>query len=599
MLKFAILTAFWTAAVIAERTLLITPVGAVNREVSAFVGSSTFLTVDDGNLKIVNCTHRKWTTVDQVGRSISRFEIDENYPNSRAFAYDEEHGRIYQTVDCGQNWSEMQVHPSLVTGEGEESNSDGQRFFSIKSNPSLKQDLLLIVTNFRNVPSSGIVSETERKAFSSSDGENFRVARFYSFDANFHCNYFGSGNQNKIICQSPAFQRMEANTLMDVEGRILYSSDGGQTLQKIHHFDNLHIVSSHVSGDFHIVLTKNSPVKPAREFQIWVSRDLQSYELVSNALPIVEEPGTIKPLANSSRVLLRVPTSTESGKREVSLMLSNSNISAFAPVLTFPSLKETHFSIENANGEIAVVTFTPDLSGPDKSVASRSNITFDEGKSWSKLCLEDFEAVQFGCSDAEPEACSLEVSRTIEIMGTYGRESTFPISAFVGYIAKQSDEGVSVSEPMTFASKNGGKSWKKLLDFSAKLVVGGSGNIIVAFPDRRHVDSVPIFYSTDQGSTWSEVVLEESARHYLLIPTSTDGSSSVFGVVCYNPERGSANFYILNFSERTGQENLPDHGAGYIKGFEIDNQEVLQSLPDRQNGFLSGILEHLNQRLFG
>ncbi|CUS24094.1 LAQU0S13e03158g1_1 [Lachancea quebecensis] len=281
-------------------------------------------------------------------------------------------------------------------------------------------------------------------------------------------------------------------------------------------------------------------------------------------------------------------------------MLSSSNFSALAPALIFSTYQESHFSIENANGEVAIVSFVPNYSGHVESDAavSRTNATFDEGVSWSKLCLEDPEN-ELGCSGEETEACSLHVLHAIRSMSSHRQESTSGLSAFVGYVVKKIDEVNMLSKHMTFASKNGGKSWQKLLDFPAKLAVGGSCEVILAFPDTRHPNSAPLFYSIDQGTTWSELMLQESARHYRIFATSTDDSSSVFGGFCYSPERPFANFYILDFSESAQQEEPLDHHSNYLMGAEVGHQGSLQRRLARPHGFINWLVKSFNQMLLG
>lgn len=83
----------------------------------------------------------------------------------------------------------------------------------------------------------------------------------------------------------------------------------------------------------------------------------------------------------------------------------------------------------------------------------------------------------------------------------------------------------------TFISRDGGATWRKILDFSVTVAFGDLGNIIVAAPYDSNSDgdsAGEFYYSLDQGETWTEYEFDEEMYIHEVTPTSLDGSGLTF-----------------------------------------------------------------------
>ncbi|KAH3664367.1 hypothetical protein WICMUC_005752 [Wickerhamomyces mucosus] len=177
----------------------------------------------------------------------------------------------------------------------------------------------------------------------------------------------------------------------------------------------------------------------------------------------------------------------------------------------------------------------------------KSKITFDDGRTWRYLKTDD-------CPGNED--CSLNIFSLEETRGD-GQSAT---GATPGILLAVGDTGKSLGSDImkmkTFVSRDGGLNWKLALDSPSIFSFGDLGNIIVAAPYTKSEETESflidtVYYSLDQGSTWSSFNLDIPIIPYLLT-TAVDGTTTKFiltGLFSENNQDSKQVLYTLDFSK--------------------------------------------------
>ncbi|CDR37002.1 CYFA0S01e06326g1_1 [Cyberlindnera fabianii] len=201
--------------------------------------------------------------------------------------------------------------------------------------------------------------------------------------------------------------------------------------------------------------------------------------------------------------------------------------------------------VENVEGVwIAAVANGFDQTSLEPLV--RSKITFDDGRTWSFMRTEDCPG---------DVACSLNLLSIEERRGD-GQSASGPTP---GLLLGVGNTGVrlnnDVTKMHTYFSRDGGYSWKKVLDEPTIFSFGDFGNVIVAAPyskkgDTRQLLTKKLYYSLDQAETWETIELEEELFPFMLT-TAIDGSMTQFlfgGLVGDSLSVQNQILYSLDFS---------------------------------------------------
>lgn len=174
---------------------------------------------------------------------------------------------------------------------------------------------------------------------------------------------------------------------------------------------------------------------------------------------------------------------------------------------------------------------------------TRSKITFDDGHTWSFLKVDD------ECPG--DENCSLNILSLEERRGD-GQGAT---GATPGLLLAIGDTGNALGNNVldlhTYASRDGGLTWKKVLDEPTIYAFGDLGNVMVAAPYSKQDPSLQtskIYYSLDQAETWSSFELDSKSFPFLMT-TAIDGTTTKFlyGGLINDEETSSQVLYSFDF----------------------------------------------------
>ncbi|CCE64234.1 hypothetical protein TPHA_0H00230 [Tetrapisispora phaffii CBS 4417] len=194
-----------------------------------------------------------------------------------------------------------------------------------------------------------------------------------------------------------------------------------------------------------------------------------------------------------------------------------------------------------------------------------TKISIDNGNFWSNLKVVDPDNKKnFKCDIDDYENCSIQL-----LMG--GFVSSEPSAGIITVIGVVSD-GVSFNwdDAKTFISRDGGESWQVALDFPSITTSGDYGNIIVAVPFNPESDGDPeseLYYSLDQGRSWTEYQLEEQIIPIELISTTLDGSGSKFMLLGMVADQ-AVNVIISNPDDDDDEDG--DNDTAYTFVYAID-----------------------------
>ncbi|CUS24095.1 LAQU0S13e03180g1_1 [Lachancea quebecensis] len=550
--------------------------------VSAFAGSADIWRLRNGSLTVSTDGGANWTTIDSLAH-ITSFQIDENFPESRAFAVDGERGCIFQTVDQGRTWTQMPSDTSFWESPEDEADPRADLYFTLRTNPYAREDVIVTLSQCFREGHYGRCNAS-RRLFISTDGKQFRRAAGLSTPEgqllDNRCQFFGAGAEPRIICGLRLTQALQGDGHHGVNFKLFYSDDHGESFTAFKEFENRTVMCSLANGDLSAVLTidetENGDKRPAN--QLWSSQDGSHYEQVGSSVD--HYMAVIRGIRYVSGRL--VVNSISSEGKEI-MLLSSSNGSLITPLVTFDSSSQSVSFIDTDVDHIAVVLHPWDMRSRDAySIhGGDTQISFDNGLEWSRLQLRD-PAHEFGCHLTQPANCfvnSVPVEPHIP-SGVLG------LSALVGVAVAANDTSSSVSKPLTFLTTDGGHSWQKLLDFPAVVAFGNYGKVILAAPTSNGPKTSKFYYSMDQGSSWSTGDFDQPLRVLWISLISSDSSSVAF-VVTASHDRQELK-YIIDFPEALGVSHSSqaapgvaiDFGSDILSELTAGAQQVLERLSD-------------------
>lgn len=198
---------------------------------------------------------------------------------------------------------------------------------------------------------------------------------------------------------------------------------------------------------------------------------------------------------------------------------------------------------------------------------SKTKITYDDGKTWSLLNITDSES----CSN--DEECSLHLGWVTQRSGDghFVTGETPGIILGVGNVGKYLD--LKFENLKTFISRDGGLTWKKVLDYPVIFAFGDVGNVIVSVPAKMEyftnnkIDHAVdyINYSLDQGNTWNVVKLDQKCipLYFVNNEDNTDKTFLLYALTIDEPSKSvlfSIDFSTA-FSETCTEDQMEEWNA--------------------------------------
>lgn len=569
----------------------------------SFAGSADLWRHINGSIAVSTDVGASWNAVESLGHDIESFTIDENFPESRAFAVDGKRGLLFQTVDQGRSWTQMPSDHSFWDIAENEADPNTTLVLSVATNPFVRDDIVVNPKHER----FNIIRYALKSAFLSTDGKALRLMTGLKLPKGQllfkHCDIFGAAPAQKVIC---SFQMQVSSWTGYHQNYFLFHSDNhGKTFKVPRDFKLRTVLNRWLLSGYDVVLTDaKKKVRGVPMYRLFLSRDAVKYEKAEVLSDY--RPPTLEPLGGSpKRLLVRTPRIVDDELRE-ELLVSNAHGPLLTSLVILDPYSQSVTFIDTDADRVATILHPWHLQSMTAFPANKGDalITFDDGHEWSRLKLRDPKG-EFGCDPALTDSCFVNTMspQILEMhreefgrSGFYSNGTSGPpyweylshltdcprqsgvlgVSALIGTAVTINGTLRSTSESMTFLTTDGGRSWQKILDFPAKVAFGNHGKLLVAIPFSNGPKISQFRYSMDQGSTWSTGEFDRPFRAFMLTLVPGDASSTAFLVSAWD---SSSRNHIIDFSEMlAGPNAASDRGSDAARGPVVDEQQVLRLL---------------------
>ncbi|KAI0766636.1 Oligoxyloglucan reducing end-specific cellobiohydrolase [Trametes elegans] len=230
------------------------------------------------------------------------------------------------------------------------------------------------------------------------------------------------------------------------------------------------------------------------------------------------------------------------------LFVSNSNGTFFVESLQDTNRNEmgyvdyeTIYGVEGV-GLANIVANARDVEGRRARKQLQTRITFDDGRTWSRLKppAMDNEGHRISCNPDDVN-CSLHL-HSVTLPHNFGRVFSSPAPGLVMGVGSIGDHLQPYEECDTFLSIDGGINWQMVRSDAHKYEFGDQGSILVLVNDEEGVDSIS--YSTDFGKTWKthNYGIRMRARILTTVGDSTSQKFLLVGQVAKRDQKNNGRF---------------------------------------------------------
>ncbi|CCE93369.1 uncharacterized protein TDEL_0F05580 [Torulaspora delbrueckii] len=491
----------------------------------AFDDSTTLLRSVNDEISISSDNGVTWKTLKDVKSHLAH--IDPFHSHTRAFApSSEDLGTIYYTDDMGNSWDEMtiEVPPDMVV----------ETFpCEILTHPKEKDYLIakcwVCNKEFTHCARTSYISTDCGKEFRSVDEE---------FTADVDCKF---AFDKSVICL-----QTQAGTSA-VQSKLLYTEDLGVSFSEYKDFKGSMVSSFEVLDSWIVAFTLADKFNRDSNKNLWVSYDGKSFKKAY--MPTQLRNADLSNVFEDSFGKIFLPIINSGRASEV--LVSDSKGLKFSP-LTWRNIGGgTRIAqLKYLKGTL-LAEFYELMHKQMKVIPSETKISFDGGYSWQNLKVVDPDNKdKYSCDIEDVENCSLHTV-------TEFHESNVPTPGIMmkkGYVSDDSNR--NFDDMAMFITTDGGHSWRKTLDFPAVFAYGDFGNVLVACPINPDSDGDPqseIYYSLDQGNTWTEYHLKSPLVPDELFSTTPDGSGVNFVLRGEQPgswsKKAKSILYAIDFNE--------------------------------------------------
>ncbi|KAM5541455.1 hypothetical protein V8D89_005009 [Ganoderma adspersum] len=474
---------------------------------------------------------KTWGVADGVAEGQAAMVIEHPFDNKVAFILSR--GKThYRTLDRGKTWQrfDMPLAPALIG-----------RPLSFHSDPAKWDYVLYQGTACENNGGWGDSCHDEtyytKDAFSSDSRLLFLDSSRCQF-AHSSKDFKHEAHSDLIYCvgfevpSNPGSHRQSSS-------RLFSSTDFFGTERKVEDLgagkNARGIVAFAIVSKFAVVAMKDYSDGSTGDMLLYVTVDTKTWakarfphssdaRLRENAYTIVE----------STTHSLGVDVLTHDKSAIGTLFVSNSNGTFFVESLKNTNRNEMGYvDFENIYGVegvgLANIVRNPqDVEGRHSGKQLQTRITFDDGRSWSRLRppREDSDGRRIDCS-ADDDSCSLHL-HSVTLPHNFGRVFSSPAPGFVMGVGSIGEHLKPYEECDTFLSTDGGISWRMIRKDAHKYEFGDQGSLLVVVNDEDGVDSIR--YSTDFGKTWKDYSYGIRLRARILT-TVGDSTSQKFLLV--------------------------------------------------------------------
>lgn len=506
-----------------------------------FDDSSNILSLRGGKVKLSKNDGKEWVDVEIPADTVIAFLSLDELNAGRAFAYTDTLTQYY-TFDYGESWQKFEIDEKDVKHSMFHQvipNSKDPSLYLIEYDvcSDIPLDDSSDMFNFGRDPcTSKYVYTTD--AFKSIKKLDVKAER---------CKFalgkeFDKGKPESIICIDTKYNSFGYVTTSD----LIISDNFFKTSSVVNHNypKTGKILDVLIYQKFMIAVIQNDKFNKKSGVTILVSKDGKTFQKSNFSNPV--RYGAIEFLESTSPfIFLSVTTfkggflggayttiySSDSSGLNFDVVIDNvvSGTMKKAETIDAVWFANTADSDGDSKGSFSLIDL---LHGGGFSKSSKSVITFNDGKDWAPIKVDDEE-----CKDD----CSLHLFSVGEFSSD-GRMVTGPTPAIlfgIGNTGKQLDS--KIENFSTYFSRDGGATWKLAIKEPCAFSFGDLGNIVLAVSGYGDMNALSkkVYYSTDQGVTWSDIELEKPI-FILDLMTTRDGTGTKFllnGMVDNTPDK--------------------------------------------------------------
>lgn len=337
--------------------------------------------------------------------------------------------------------------------------------------------------------------------------------------------------------------RVKTNSFGHVLDSLLIKSvDFFKSEEKIPHpiLSSGKIIELRVDLSFLLAIVQSDRFNEKSQVSILVSKDAETFhhsdlefEVTSGAILFLESSplsmflSVGKGLKNGDIVLATIYSSDSTGLKFTKL-IENVAIGMTSKVENVDGVWVTSVLLDHQESDDDDLM---DQFFGYKHYKRASKISVDDGRTWKDLAILDDDSCKVS------DGCSLHVV-DVRSFDQAGNFVTGPTPNLLVAIGTSGTQLGSYRKFRTFVSRDGGLTWRLALHHPAVVSFGDQGNIMIAFPysGKKGSPALKLFYSLDQGKTWSEYKLEVSIYPAQLIST-LDGTGRKFVLSGIHPSK--------------------------------------------------------------
>ncbi|KAL5615177.1 hypothetical protein BROUX41_005234 [Berkeleyomyces rouxiae] len=264
--------------------------------------------------------------------------------------------------------------------------------------------------------------------------------------------------------------------------------------------------------------------------------------------------------SSTHAVNLFVATNIDDGHERGNIIKSNSNGTSYVLSLADVNCDANFFvdyeKIPSVEGlAIANVVANPDKPKEGKHI--RTKITHNDGAEWMYMAppSKDVDGKAFVCSSSTGnDKCALHLHHYTE---RDDKRRGFSVETAPGILFGVGNVGPyleSIDKADTFMSSDGGISWKQVRKGVWTWEFGDQGSLLILIQMNSGIKTNTLFYSIDQGATWTEHQFQKDEAVVTDITTVRSGTSRSFLVWTMTDDDKVS-------STRTDFSGLAIHGA--------------------------------------
>lgn len=487
----------------------------------------------DGTVWVSQDEGKSWGKAAGVPEGEAAMVIEHPFDNSIAFILTKD-TKHYRTNDRGKTWRsfDVPVRPAFV----------GQPL-SFHSDPKKYGYILYQGTKCEREGPWGYVCHDEtyytKDAFSSEAQLMLSETSRCQF-AHSSKDFKHEAHEDLVYCV--AFDSSSSTGMHAISSSRLYSStDFFKDDNRVEDFgigkNARGVVALAIVSKFAVVAIKDTSPDNNGEMLLYVTVDTKNWakaKFPHASSAMLRENGYT--VVESTTHSLAVDVLLQDMSSIGTLFVSNSNGTFFVESLKDTNRNEmgfvdfeTLYGIEGV-GIANVVVNAKDVETRRETKQLQSRITFDDGRTWSRIPPPrlDSSGKRISCDSSNADACSLHLYSVTQPHNV-GRVFSSPAPGMVMAVGSIGATLRPYEECDTFLSTDAGVTWRMVGEGARLYEFGDSGSILVTVNDEENTNEVQ--YSLDFGETWEKYTLPLTlrARFLMTVPDSTSQKFTLIG----------------------------------------------------------------------